>query len=207
MDLRDSKVMENNMRAQILKCLFATMMLGASTQILAMPITGDLQLIGAARLTDGTCTESDSCMTNDVNYATTIDFINDVAIFLDGTGSFSTITPNIGTITDFAFSPTFSGPINDFWTVGSFTFDLMSLDSVDLTLNGDMITFINMVGSGVISGTGYDDTAGFWTLAGDTSSMRFSWNGSSGAVPEPATVALLGLGLIGVGIALRKRLT
>lgn len=184
-----------------LRSLAALFLASASFGVIAMPISGSMQLIGSAQLVDSSGTQ-----TTDVTQATTIDFIGDQAIFLGGTGDFDTITPGVGTITDFDFSPTFSGPISDFWTIDVFAFDLVTLESVDYTLDGDQITFITMVGSGIIKGGGYDDTAGFWTLKGDTSSVSFSWNGETG-VPEPSILFLLGIGLVGIGIVRMQRST
>lgn len=106
-----------------------------------------------------------------------------------------------GSIKDFQFDP-LPASIVDFWVVDTFSFELTSVVRTNNTTS-----FIDLIGTGVISGSGFDDTAANWTFSGDTSGGGvFSWNASSGAnnVPEPGILALLSLGLISFG--LRKRI-
>ncbi len=109
----------------------------------------------------------------------------------------------LGDITDFQFT-SFMSPIADFWVVGNFSFELTNV----VRTNIGSSSFIDLVGTGVISATGFQDTAASWMFSGDTSGGGvFSWSADSenavATVPEPGVLALLSIGLIGLG--LRKK--
>ena len=77
-------------------------------------------------------------------------------------------------------------------------------------ISGDGITTLGLQFAGVASLTGFDDTPGIWivtlnqfgTLIGSFSASTIATGG--GAAPEPATLAILGTGLVGLA-ALRRR--
>lgn len=100
------------------------------------------------------------------------------------------------------FSP--STPTPGLWSVGGFTFDLLS--SAIVTQNA---TFLNITATGIISGNGFDPTAGTWSFTTQSSGGRpgtlFSFSADSSAVPDGgSSVALLGLALTGVEVLRRK---
>jgi hypothetical protein len=67
--------------------------------------------------------------------------------------------------------------------------------------------FLPSFGTGIITGNGFDDTAGTWsfTAQDDPSNGVFSFSGGSQATPDGgATVALLGLALAGIEGIRRK---
>jgi VPDSG-CTERM motif len=92
------------------------------------------------------------------------------------------------------------------WAVGGFSFNLV---------NSTVITQSNfalvIIGTGTVSGIGFDTTPGTWSFAVTQSnggtSTEFSFQGNSTATPTPdsgSTVALLGVALFTVG-ALRAK--
>jgi len=107
---------------------------------------------------------------------------------------------DVGTIKDITFAP-FVGPIDDFWSIAGFTFDLNTLGVTFQNAN-----LLILEGTGIVSGNGYEDTLGSWVLTANQAGTTFSWSGSAeAAVPAPAALGLLGLGLMGLGAAARRR--
>ena len=84
---------------------------------------------------------------------------------------------------------------------GNVRFDLTSI-TVLLKNNA----LISMVGLGTFFVTGYDPTPGEFVFSLTKSGSAFSFAASQTALPEPATMALFGLGLAGLGVRLRRRL-
>lgn len=142
-------------------------------------------------------------VTNDASLAVAIDFNRGNFRVLAANGDFSGNRGNIGRIKDFTFE-SFSGPIVDFWTMDGFSFELTG---VARGATNDVETFLVLNGTGIISAAGFADTQANWRYSSNTTGNgAFSWSATSGAqaVPEPAVLALLSVGLIGFG--LRKKL-
>lgn len=94
-------------------------------------------------------------------------------------------------------------PIAPLWSTTNFSFTLTSL-TVDLfTFTGmGAVDNVTLSGSGVLSGAGYDDTKYNWDYS---SQGKLTFSANTYAVPEPSIVALLGLGLVGMGVATRRK--
>ena len=121
------------------------------------------------------------------------------------TGSFAGIAP--GTSAAMAqpwiFNP--STPTPSLWSVGGFTFDLLS--STIVTQNASTLV---ITGTGIVSGNGFDPTAMDWAFttqsSGGKTRTTFSFSANGVAVPDGGSaVALLGLALTGIEV-LRRRL-
>ena len=111
----------------------------------------------------------------------------------------------------FTFDP-FIGPIIPLWTFTdgptSYSFDLTSV-TIDFRVKKAIV----LSGTGIAHITGFDDTGGDWIFSANTAGTTFSFS-SSNSVPEGgATLPLLGLAVVGLGlfgrvslVAIRARL-
>src|SRR5262245_37436501 len=140
-------------------------------------------------------------------------------VVLNAAGDFASgglVFGMLGTIKDIRYTGSGgtypSAPLPGFQTVGGFTFDLSSIDQVTI----DSVPSLGISGHGVFHHAGFADTAGTFTFSGQCASANptsactaFTFSASNvslgtSRVPEPGTVLLLGLALIGVG-GLRRR--
>lgn len=161
----------------------------------AAPIAGSIDFGGVATFD-----------TTSLATATRVDLWNS-SFVLQSSGDFSSISA--GTAVTMAapwiFNPsTFT---DNLWSVGGFTFDLDASVIVQQTS-----TFLNITGTGTISGNAFDPTPGTWSFTSSNSNgsnnATFGFQAQSAAVPEAGSVALLGIGAAGLFIGrriLRKR--
>jgi hypothetical protein len=171
-----------------LGALLVTLVL--SVKALAMPISGVLNFAGGATLDNA-----------DLSLATQVLSWQPVSV-TSVTGTLdTTINPGDAvTMAPGAWSFT-SGKAN-LWTVGGFTFSLAT-SGVTQTVD-----FINVLGTGTISGNGYDPTPGFWYFStqGATGIPQISFSATTRAIPDGGTTALLlGLGLTGIALIARRQ--
>jgi VPDSG-CTERM motif len=88
------------------------------------------------------------------------------------------------------------------WQAGGFTFDL---DAGATVIQGG--GFLNISGTGTITGNGFDATRGTFTFTTQNPGSKgtFSFSAGTNAVPDGGSaVALLGIALAGIEVARRK---
>lgn len=99
-------------------------------------------------------------------------------------------------------------PIINFWSVGGFTFDLVTSTVIAQGFDNNGNGYVAVVGTGIASGNGFNPTSGIWRFTTQDPSAQgiFSFSAADG-VPEPSTVALLVVGglLIAAGLRARSR--
>ena len=131
-------------------------------------------------------------------------------VVVDAQGDFGTfMTPFVttGSIKDITFdgagNASFPSPsVVDFQLVAGFSFELTEIVSVSPNAFGSL----DIIGNGIFSGNGFDPTPGEFIFTGQQSGGSFSFSASQSTnVPEPATLLLLGSGLVAAGVFARKR--
>lgn len=159
-----------------------------SAMALAGPIKGTIAFVG---------TFQDNVDTTTGNG--TLDFSNVIQWSVARTDDFQDLT---GDFFNVAFGPiSVTGnaidlPVNPMWNLNDGFGVLTSfvLDTIDLYTNN--ANGVEVQGSGVLSLTGYDDTRGVFSL--DTANNELTFDADATAIPVPSTMALIGIGLIGL---------
>lgn len=152
--------------------------------------------------------EADGTTPTSLALADGIDFVGQTfEVSGSPTGDFDTyLQPgDIGNIYDFVFNPP-SLPVTPLWDItgNGGEFIKFDLESVNIDFQGANALVLS--GTGTIHSDSFDDTAGTWNFTANQNGQTFSWSGGNEAVPEPATMLLLGSGLAGIaGVARRKK--
>ena len=159
-------------------------------------ITGEINFLGSWQALD--CTQT---IILDITQACAVDVTGDTAtVFAGATGDFAGLDGQPADVyNDFTFAPTASVPVTPLWSVGGFTFDLLSMTVVTQTSS-----LLQLTGTGVISHSSYTPTSVDWEFQGtDVFDMRVFVNSTS--VPESSTLLLFGTGLAMVGMGRYRR--
>ena len=199
--------MANKSRRALVIGLFAAFIFGIANPntSVAQLITGDIGF--ASIFSPATATSATTFAGASLASANSIDYNGNglrdsgAGSVILATGSFSGVGPS-ATLFDFTFNP--SAAVSPLWTAGIFSFALSSI-WID-TQNSNTLS---LVGTGVVSGTGFTDTPGSWNFTGNplNGGGNFVFSaGSVAPVPEPEIYAMMaiGLGLLG-WVGRRKR--
>jgi len=172
----------------------AAVLVGALTfSAQAVPITGTINFVANTVTFD----------TNSLLTATQISSISSPVSVSAAVGDYS---PTIGaspvTFTAFSFSQ--ATPFQ-LWT---FTYNgvTYAFKATSIVIDTQTANFLNIKGNGIasINSGNYEDTPGVWSFTSTSTGGGLFTFGASTSVPEPATILLLGAGML--GLALRKRM-
>jgi len=207
---------------KIMKSIGILMLIVGSSAAIAVPITGSISFAGGSAFLTDTTIEFRNLDMNDAivqsvdgsfadqGVITQNDYITN--FFVPGAPpNLDAIRSTVADFTSFDFMENPFVAIDPLWTIKGFQFKLESLDVGPIVPSvpaSGTTSLFSLVGTGTLSHLDYDDTAYTWSFDGEVfpnSGVNFIVSASPVAVPEPGTLALLGLGLMGFVATNRKR--
>ncbi|MFZ3209098.1 MAG: PEP-CTERM sorting domain-containing protein [Geobacteraceae bacterium] len=181
--------------------LAGAVLMMATGSAFALPmINGTIDIVGASSLTS---TSGPVTFAN----ADAIDFTTNSGVVVSSTGSLTVPLLTLAALQDFTFSPVLNpSPLIPLWSIvlSSFSFDLYTINVIRNPLS------LELHGTGIIHGAGFADTNGVWDLTTQSSSgdatLALSFSENTAAVPEPGTMLLFGVGMLGLAIYGKRRM-
>ena len=168
----------------------------------AVPIVGEITFSGDFVPIDG------NGMPTGLADATGLDFKDDDFVVNESTEDFlaaGIVAGAIGFIQDFQFDPLNPAPVSPLWTIGGFQF---SLEIVDVVFQMPGLNYLILEGLGTLSGAGFSDTSGTWSLTANGAGILYNFAAGSVAevyVPEPGTLGLFAIGLFALAFMRRRQ--
>jgi hypothetical protein len=195
-----------NKMIKVASVVAVTVALAQSLQ--AIPVTGAVGFAGAVTF-NNTSALNATAVTSWITPTVQTDY-GSFAVVPNGTPV--AFNPGTWYFNSSVFPGSLTYPINNFWTVGGFTFTLLSTYLIYQNGTPGVNAFVVVDGTGTVSGNGYTPTQMSWSFTSQdpaSGSNPTSWTFSASAnavVPDGgATVMLLGIALSGVAL-LRKKL-
>lgn len=181
----------------------------AATQVHAVPVTGSIGFTGGATFNTSsasTATQVTSWVSPQVTLDSGVFAVPSVFAITPGTAvAFAPGAWNFNTTT----------PINSFWSVGGFTFELLSSSVTSQGGTPGSSGYVAVSGTGIVSGNGYDPTSMSWSFTSQDpkagvapDSWTFSASGTTSGgtgVPDGGSTAMfLGAALSGLAFLKKK---
>ena len=195
----------------ILSAAFCAVMFAFSYNASAVPhplppvITASNPIIGSIDM-NGTATLNSTLLGS----ATSVAFFTGVTVGGSPTGTFAGTFGSSVTWKGFSWPSSVLVPTLWTFTFGTTTY---SFDLANVSVSSQSNSFLNLMGSGTLHATGFDDTPGSWSFTisnpggGPHANFDFTFANSQTATGVPdggTTVALMGIAFVGLELLRRK---
>lgn len=168
---------------------------------LAMAIVLAISPAAQADSISGSIAVGSPTSSSDTWDATSITFIG-LGQVHQATGTLSSLLGDSAVLTSFTFSPASGADGVVLFNIAS-GLATLTMSSIDVQLNNS--TFLNLVGTGILTEAGYTDTPATFSLTSTSTGTTSFTVDATTTTPEPSSLLLLGTGLFGLAfIVFRK---